>query len=142
MSLTDRQLIALKPKAKPYRIFDGGGLHIYLSSAGGKLWRMTYRFNGVTRLLSFGAYPAVTLKMARDCRDETKSLIARGIDPSDHKKWRKNWPRPLPKTRSRRLRGNGTLNFQKHGMKNTAKTYWRAWKRTFSPLLGECRSVP
>ena len=86
MSLTDRQIIALKPKAKPYKIFDGGGLHIYLSSAGGKLWRMTYRHNGITRLLSFGAYPAVTLKMARDSRDEAKSLIARGIDPSDHKK--------------------------------------------------------
>ena len=73
MSLTDRQLIALKPKSKAYKIFDGGGLHIYVSTAGGKLWRMTYRHTGTTRLLSFGAYPAVTLKMARDRRDEAKS---------------------------------------------------------------------
>ena len=86
MSLTDRQLMALKPKSKPYRVFDGGGLHIYVSTAGGKLWRMTYRHNKITRLLSFGAYPAVTLKMARDKRDEAKSLLAQGIDPGAHKK--------------------------------------------------------
>ena len=86
MSLSDRQIIALKPKAKPHKIFDGGGLHIYVSVAGGKLWRMTYRHNGITRLLSFGAYPAVTLKMARDYRDNAKSLLAKGIDPSNHKK--------------------------------------------------------
>ena len=86
MSLTDRQILALKPKAKPYKVFDGGGLHIYVSTVGRKLWRMTYRHNGVTRLLSFGAYPAVTLKMARDYRDDAKAILARGIDPSDHKK--------------------------------------------------------
>lgn len=47
---------------------------------------MTYRHNGVTRLLSFGAYPAVSLKMARDKRDEAKALLAKGIDPGKHKK--------------------------------------------------------
>ena len=37
MSLTDRQLVALKSKSKAYKISDGGGLHIYVSTAGGKL---------------------------------------------------------------------------------------------------------
>jgi hypothetical protein len=29
MSLTDRQILALRPNAKQYKVFDGGGLHIY-----------------------------------------------------------------------------------------------------------------
>jgi hypothetical protein len=53
---------------------------------GGKLWRLAYRFNGKTKPLSFGAYPAVTPKMARERRDEAKSLLARGIDPGERKK--------------------------------------------------------
>jgi hypothetical protein len=86
MALSDRSIINLKTTGKPHKHFDGGGLHIHVSPTGGKLWRMTYRFNGKTKLLSFGAYPAVTLKMARDRRDEAKSLLARGIDPGEHKK--------------------------------------------------------
>lgn len=47
---------------------------------------MAYRFNGKTKTLSFGAYPAVGLKKARDLRDEAKALLADGIDPSEYKK--------------------------------------------------------
>lgn len=86
MSLTDRSIISLKTTGKPHKHFDGGGLHIHVSPTGGKLWRLAYRFNGKAKLLSLGAYPAVTLKMARDRRDEAKSLIARDIDPGEHKK--------------------------------------------------------
>ena len=86
MALTDRSILNLKTTGKAHKHFDGGGLHILVSPTGGKLWRMAYRFNGKGKLLSFGAYPAVTLKMARDRRDEAKSLIARGVDPGEHKK--------------------------------------------------------
>jgi integrase len=90
MPLSDRSILNLKTTGKPHKHFDGGGLHIHVSPAGGKLWRLAYRFNGKTKLLSFGTYPAVTLKMARDRRDEAKSLLARGIDPGEHKKELKN----------------------------------------------------
>ncbi len=86
MALTDRMILALKPLDKPRKYFDGGGLYLLVTPPGGKLWRLAYRFNGKAKLLSFGAYPAVTLKMARDRRDEAKSLIARDIDPGEHKK--------------------------------------------------------
>ncbi len=86
MALTDRSIQNLKTTGKPHKHFDGGGLHIHVSPTGGKLWRLSYRHNGKAKLLSFGAYPAVTLKMARDRRDEAKSLLARGIDPAEHKK--------------------------------------------------------
>ena len=86
MALTDRSILNLKTTGKQHKHFDGGGLHIHVSPTGGKLWRLSYRYNGKVKLLSFGAYPAVTLKMARDRRDEAKSLLARGIDPGEHKK--------------------------------------------------------
>ena len=47
---------------------------------------MAYRFEGKSRLLSFGAYPAVSLKDARERRDEARRLLAKGIDPSAYKR--------------------------------------------------------
>ncbi len=89
MSLTDRAIINLKPTGKSSKHFDGGGLHIFLSPSGGKVWRAGLpfdRFEGKEKLLSFGQYPAVSLKMARERRDEAKEMLAKGIDPGEHKK--------------------------------------------------------
>jgi integrase len=86
MPLTDRFIQNLKANTKQHKHFDGGGLYVHVSPAGGKLWRLSYRYNGKVKLLSFGAYPAVSLKMARDRRDEAKSLLAQGIDPGERKK--------------------------------------------------------
>jgi integrase len=46
---------------------------------------MGYRFDGKQKTLSFGAYPAVPLKDARQRREEAKELLAKGIDPAAHK---------------------------------------------------------
>lgn len=82
MSLTDTQLRALKPREKAYRISDARGLYIQVSPTGSKLWRMRYRFEGREKLLSFGAYPDVSLQRARERRSAAKVLLADGIDPS------------------------------------------------------------
>jgi integrase len=66
---------------------DGGGLYIEITANGSKLWRIAYRFQAKQRTLYIqGAYPAVTLVAARTVRDNAKVLLARGIDPSAHKK--------------------------------------------------------
>ena len=67
--LTDTFLRSLKPADKPKKYADGGGLFIYVSTTGSKLWRMAYRFNMKSKLLSFGEYPLVSLKEAREQRD-------------------------------------------------------------------------
>ena len=77
MPLTDTAIKNAKPADKPMKLFDGGGLYLELSPAGGKLWRLKYRFGGKEKQLSFGAYPAVSLKEAREHRDE---------DPGEAKK--------------------------------------------------------
>ena len=84
--LTDRAIINLKPTGKASKHFDGGGLLLFHSPTGGKLWRLVYRFEGKEKLLSFGQFPAVSLKLAREKRDEAKELLARGVDPGELKK--------------------------------------------------------
>ncbi|WP_291900858.1 integrase arm-type DNA-binding domain-containing protein [Maricaulis sp.] len=86
MPLTDIKIRSLKPADKPYKRSDGGGLHLLISPSGGKLWRLAYRFDKKQKTLAFGAYPAVSLALARQRRDEAKTLLATGIDPSAHGK--------------------------------------------------------
>ena len=86
MALSDTSIRNIKPNAKVQKLSDGGGLYLYISPAGGKLWRMAYRFNGKQKTLSFGAYPAVSLKDARQKREEAKEQLAKGIDPGEQKK--------------------------------------------------------
>lgn len=81
MPLTDLQIRTAKPAEKPVRLFDGGGLYLEVTPAGGKLWRLKYRFAGKEKRLSFGAYPAVGLKDARERRDDAKRQLAGGSDP-------------------------------------------------------------
>ena len=86
MPLTDTALRNLKPDGTASKLSDSEGLYLYLSPTGGKLWRMDYRFSGKRKTLSFGAYPAVSLKDARTKRDNAKELLAKDIDPGAHKK--------------------------------------------------------
>ena len=89
MPLTDALIRTAKPAEKPYRLYDEGGLYAEVSIAGGKLWRMKYRFDGKEKRLSLGAYPGVGLKQARERRDEARKLLANGVDPGTVKKAQK-----------------------------------------------------
>ena len=86
MPLTNAAVKAAKPKDKPARLFDEKGLYLEVSPAGGKWWRFKYRFDGKEKRLSMGVYPDVSLKGARERRDEARSLLADGVDPSEHRK--------------------------------------------------------
>lgn len=86
MALTDRQIVNLKPTDKPRKVSDGGGLHLFVSPSGGKLWRLAYRFSGKQKLLSFGPYPVVGLADARAKREAAKKLLASDVDPAHWQK--------------------------------------------------------
>jgi integrase len=88
-ALSDTHLRNLKPRAKPFKVSDGGGLHILVTPAGGKLWRQAYRFDGKQQTLALGAYPAVSLLDARRERDQAKKDLAGGKDPAIAKQERK-----------------------------------------------------
>ncbi len=86
MRLSDVAIRKAKPREKPFKLADGGGLHLLVQPSGAKLWRLKYRFVGKERLLSIGPYPATPLAAARRKRDEAKELLAQGMDPGVQKK--------------------------------------------------------
>ena len=81
MALTDTEIRRSKPAARPYKLSDGGGLHLLITQAGGKLWRWKYRFDGAEKLMAMGRYPEVTLADARERRDAARKRLANGSDP-------------------------------------------------------------
>lgn len=89
MALSDVTVRNAKPGAKPARMFDGGGLYLEVAPTGGKLWRFKYRFGGKEKLLALGKYPDVSLKDARERRDEARRLLANEVDPSENRKQQK-----------------------------------------------------
>lgn len=85
MPLSDVQIRNLKPRDKQYKVSDFEGLYILVKPSGSRLWQLKYRFFGKERLLSFGAYPAISLAQARKLKDEARALLAQDIDPSEAK---------------------------------------------------------
>jgi hypothetical protein len=77
-----------KPKSAPYKLRDGGGLFLLVTSDGGKWWRLDFRRpgSGTRNTLSLGTYPDTSLKRAREKRDDARRLIADGIDPGEKRK--------------------------------------------------------
>lgn len=75
-----------KPKEKPYKLTDGGGLYVLVHPNGSRYWRFDYAFAGKRRTMAMGVYPEVSLKDARQARDDAKQALAAGLDPSEKKK--------------------------------------------------------
>ncbi|MDA8428780.1 MAG: integrase arm-type DNA-binding domain-containing protein [Geobacteraceae bacterium] len=87
--LSDIQVNKAKPKEADYKMADGGGLYLLVTTTGGKLWRMDYRFNNKRKTSSFGSYPTITLADALQRREYAKKLIANSVDPGETKKAQK-----------------------------------------------------
>ncbi|MGO9515199.1 MAG: tyrosine-type recombinase/integrase [Steroidobacteraceae bacterium] len=97
MALTEKEIQALKPREKRYKVTDGDGLFLLVHPAGGKYWYMKYSLGGRPQEVVFGAYPAVSLKLAREKRQDARQQLARGLNPRLEKK---------------RTRGAGTVMFE------------------------------
>ena len=76
MNLSDSAIRSAKPRSKDYKLFDGGGLYLLVTSNGGTRWRLKYRHDGKENLLALGVYPDVSLKEARRRREETREQLA------------------------------------------------------------------
>lgn len=82
--LTDPKCEAAKPRDKDYKLFDGQGLFLLVKASGVKTWRLKYRRpDGREGLATFGNYPAIGLRAARDRRAEALEQLAVGRDPVD-----------------------------------------------------------
>ena len=85
-NLTELTIKQAKPGIKQYKLFDGGGMFLLVHPNGSKYWRMKFSFESKSKLASFGVWPDVSLKDAREKRYEAKKKIKEGINPVDEKR--------------------------------------------------------
>lgn len=91
MPLNDRQIKNAKPTGtgKKAKLFDGGGLYLEVTPAGGKIFRLKYRIDGKEKTLTIGKYPAVSLSEARQAAENARRLLSDGQDPAAAKQQEK-----------------------------------------------------
>jgi integrase len=84
--LTDTEIKKSKPKEKDYKLSDGQGLYLVVKKNGTKFFRFDYSYNNKRKTVSFGIYPEISLKHAREKRANYRKLLKDDIDPVDYKK--------------------------------------------------------
>ncbi|MEA3395052.1 MAG: tyrosine-type recombinase/integrase [Pseudomonadota bacterium] len=112
MALTDTGIRKARATDKVQKLTDGAGLYLHIAPTGGKLWRWAYRFEGKQKTMALGAYPAVSLSVAREKRDEARKLLAAGVDPMAQKK------------ASKQARQDAAANT----FEAVAREWWEHWK--------------
>ena len=84
--LTENSIRKAQILEKQYKIYDGDGMFLLIHANGSKYWRMKYTFDDKRKLASFGVWPDVSLKEARERRYEAKQKIKIGINPVEEKR--------------------------------------------------------
>lgn len=79
--LTNAAVKAARPRAAAYKLFDQGGLHLYVAPTGRKSFRIKFHLGGKELLLTIGAVPEVSLDIARARCDQVREQLGRGVDP-------------------------------------------------------------
>jgi len=80
--LTEARIRRARPKARPYKLRDGGGLFLLITPADARQWRLRYKLHGTESMLALGTYPATSLKAARTRRAEMRVALESGRNPA------------------------------------------------------------
>lgn len=88
MALTIKQIEAAKPQKKKYKLPDGEALSLQVLPSGVKSFIYRYRRPTTKKenILTYGQYPDLSLKDAREMHRQARELLARGVDPGEAKK--------------------------------------------------------
>lgn len=89
MALTVKEIENAPLKDRAWKLWDERGLYLLISKAGSRTWQFKYTYLGKEKKMSLGAYPEVSLKAARAKRDEARTVLADGKDPSQQRQIRK-----------------------------------------------------
>jgi integrase len=111
-------------------------LYLLVNPSGGKLWRMKYRFEGKEKLLSFGTYPTIGLKEARERRDEARKLLANGADPSAARKAQRVAGLEQASSTFEAVAGRWFEKWRTEVTDSTAKSQWARLEKHIMPALG------
>lgn len=137
--LTNTEVKQAKPKTKVYSLSDGGGLQLRVKPNGSKLWLFDYYrpYTKKRTSLSFGSFPAVSIAEARAKREQAKSLLAKDIDPKEH---REETERSIEAAHSNTLEHVAAqwLEVKKTKVsKDHAEDSWRSLELHIFPSLGK-----
>lgn len=124
MGLTIKEIDGAKPKDKPYKLTDGGGLCLLIAPSGAKLWRWRYYFAGKEKMMALGEYPLITLKEARERHSEARKALANGIDPMVERKAEGEAKQKESEARQRE---------EENSFENVARDWWKWWLIGKSP---------
>jgi Arm DNA-binding domain len=100
VALTDARIRALKPRPARYLVSDGRGLSLDVLPTGKLSWLYRYRLSGAYEKVVLGRYPDLTLKAAREKRDELAAKVADGKSPAREVKLAKAGVAMYPTVRS------------------------------------------
>ena len=112
LPLTDTTIKKAKTSHRPVKLSDGKGMYLLLNPTGSKLWRWKYRVLGKEKVMSFGAYPDVSLAQAREGVDKARKILAAGRDPMAIRKTDKV----------------ATRTAAENSFETVARLWWAHWK--------------
>lgn len=135
--LTDPKCDAAKPREKDYKLFDGKGLYLLVKPSGVKTWRMKYtKPDGRDGLATFGNYPALGLKAARERRAQALELLAAGKDPIEQARLDKQEAANARANTFRLLAQEWHAACARKWTPGHAATVWRRIESHLLPTLG------
>jgi len=139
--LTNTEVKQAKPKDKPYKLSDGDGLQLRVRPNGSKSWILDYYkpYSRKRTSLSFGLYPHVTLAEARERRKYARELLAKDIDPKEHREEVKAANRDVLCTTFKHIALNW---FDIHKTKIADKTGRDLWSSLENHVLPSMGDVP
>jgi integrase len=124
VALTIKEIENVKPKDKKYKLADGGGLCLLIQPWGGKFWLWRYRFDGTEKNMTFGEYPLVGPKDARELHFAAKKLLASGVNPMAERKAEAE----AKQEEAKALEREADSSFE-----NVAQHWWEWWSIGKSP---------
>ena len=136
MPLSDLKVRNEKPGPKARKVYDDRGLYLLVQPNGSKLWRYKYRFGKKEKTLALGAYPEISLRRARDDRDDARRLLRDGVDPNEDRRARRK-AREAEETGSLELVTREWFAIQESGwVPSHASRIIRRFERDVFPYLG------
>lgn len=137
--LTNNEILKAKPQEKDFTLHDGDGLFLLIKTSGKKLWRFRYqRPNSSSRTnLSLGSYPALTLAVARQMRDQYLSMLAQGKDPQKQQEEVSEQRQIELDSLFSVVAGRWFQLKSKSVTEDYAKDIWRSLEKDIFPTIGE-----
>ena len=137
--LTNNEILKAKPQEKDFTLHDGDGLFLLIKTSGKKLWRFRYQRPASSNRtnLSLGSYPALTLAVARQMRDQYLSLLAQGIDPQKQQEEVSEQRQIELDSIFSVVAGRWFQLKSKSVTEDYAKDIWRSLEKDVFPAIGE-----